>query len=78
LKRLSEPLDEAPADKAGGEMMESLEDVGVPFAADSDLAVAGEPGQAPLDRTAAGGLNQRRSQVSYARLGGRTDPIMMG
>jgi hypothetical protein len=28
LERLTEPLDEAPADETGGEMMESLEDVG--------------------------------------------------
>jgi hypothetical protein len=50
LERLTEPLDEAPADKAGGEMMEGLEDVGALFAADSDPAVAGEPGQAVAAR----------------------------
>jgi hypothetical protein len=37
-------LDEAPANEADGEMMESLEDVGAPFLTDSNPAVAGEPG----------------------------------
>ncbi len=42
-------MGEAPADEAGGEMMEGLKDVGAPFVAGGDPAVAGEPGQGSFD-----------------------------
>jgi hypothetical protein len=52
LERLTEPLDEAPADETGGEMMESLEDVSAAFVADGEAAEAAEPSQGTLDHPA--------------------------
>jgi hypothetical protein len=45
LERLTEPLDEAPADEGGGEMVESLEDVGASLVANGQPAETAEPSQ---------------------------------
>jgi hypothetical protein len=42
------PPDEPEADQAGGEVVESLQDIGPPLVADDEAAVAGEPGQRAL------------------------------
>src|SRR3954466_5870038 len=50
LERLTKPsLCEAPADESGGEMMESLEDVGASLVADGQSTEAAEPGQSAFD-----------------------------
>ena len=49
LERVTEPLDEAPADEAGGEMVKSLPDIGAAFVADSEAAVASEPSKCAFD-----------------------------
>ena len=51
LERLTEPLDEAPADEGGGEMMEGL-DVDVSLVSDSQPPEAAEPSERAFDHPA--------------------------
>jgi hypothetical protein len=50
LERLTKPfLYEAPADKSGDDMVESLEDVDASLIAEGQAAEAAEPGQGAFD-----------------------------
>ena len=64
LERLTEPLDEAPADEAGGEMMESLEDVSAAFVPDDETAEAAEPSQGAFETQR---CRPKRSELSTPR-----------
>jgi hypothetical protein len=49
LERLTEPLDEAPADEGGGEIVEGLEDVGASLVSDGQPPETTEPSERAFD-----------------------------